>query len=131
MVHVGIDAVEIIRFSQWHTYNTQKLNRIFSLAEIAYCLQDPAFAAQRFATRFAAKEAFYKALSPFLKGPLPFLTLCKEIEIINDPLLFYPRIFCNWEKLSIPYYIQSSCSLTHTKSTVTAIIILTNDQKQA
>ena len=129
MTHVGIDAVEIIRFHQWHTYTAQKLSRIYTFKEIAYCLQDSAYAAQRFATRFAAKEAFYKAISPLLKKPLPFLIICKEVEIVNDPHGYYPRIFCNWEKFSISYYIQASCSLTHTKTTAIAIIILTDDQK--
>jgi holo-[acyl-carrier protein] synthase len=131
MNYVGIDAVEIERFILWHTFTHKKLERIFTPQEIAYCLQDTMQAAQRFATRFAAKEAFYKALNPLLKKPLPFLTICKEIEILNDPYTHYPRILCNWERLSIAHHIQASCSLTHTKSTAIAIIILTDDQKLA
>ena len=40
--------------------------------EITYCLGIPKKAAERFAARFAAKEAFYKAIAPLAEQPLRF-----------------------------------------------------------
>ncbi len=59
---IGHDIVEINRFAHWHTYSLKKLSKVFNQSEIDYCLQHPAYTAQRFAVRFAAKEAAYKAL---------------------------------------------------------------------
>lgn len=61
---IGIDSVDIARFEQWHTYSHKKLLRVFSPAEIAYSLENPTKSAERFAVRFAAKEALFKALTP-------------------------------------------------------------------
>lgn len=59
---IGIDSVDIERFTEWHTYPRQSLSRIFSDQEIDYCLECPTKSAERFAARFAAREAFLKAL---------------------------------------------------------------------
>jgi phosphopantetheine--protein transferase-like protein len=78
----GIDTIEIDRFSQWHTYSRQKLRRIFSPEEIDYCLANPQKSAERFAVRFAAREAFYKALSyAYPDYNFPFLTVCSHTAI--------------------------------------------------
>ena len=47
---VGIDAVEIARFADWHTKSDKQLRRIFSEEEMAYCLSVPAKTAERFAS---------------------------------------------------------------------------------
>ena len=58
IVGIGIDSVEINRFKNWKTYQYVKLRRIFSENEIAYCLAAPTKIDERFALRFAAREAF-------------------------------------------------------------------------
>ena len=79
---IGVDTVEVNRFSEWHTYSKKKLLRIFSDEEIEYCLSNPNKSAERFAARFAAREAFFKALSyAYPSKNVPFLTLCKAIII--------------------------------------------------
>ncbi len=79
---IGIDAVDIERFTLWHTYSEKKLSRIFSAEEIVYCLSQYNKSAERFAVRFAAREALYKALcSAYPNNKLPFLTLCAHTTI--------------------------------------------------
>ena len=56
MIALGIDSVDIERFSDWYTM-PDRYKRIFSDTEIAYCLSVPAKSAERFATRFAASRA--------------------------------------------------------------------------
>src|SRR5215471_8201459 len=81
---LGIDAIEIDRFLQWHTFSKKQLARIFSPAEIAYCLANQTKSAERFAVRFATKEAFFKAWhSASPTTYVPFLTLCKAISLAH------------------------------------------------
>ena len=56
---IGIDSIEIARFRLWHTYSYRQLSRIFSSEEIDYCLSNIIKSSERFAVRFAAKEAFF------------------------------------------------------------------------
>lgn len=120
---IGIDLVEIERFSKWHTY-CSRLQKVFSQEEIDYCLKNQTLSAARFATRFAAKEAFYKAISQHLARPTSFEALCKHCEIMM--VTGCPTLQVAWEKLE--HTLKGSprvhLSLTHTKMTAGAVVIL-------
>ena len=122
---IGIDSVEIERFKEWHTYPHKSLRRIFSESEIDYCLAVPAKSAERFAARFAVREAFLKALHqawPDLK--IPLLTICKAIAIIKTPN-GAPSILINGKLLKLAASsIACSVSWTHTKTVATAIVLI-------
>lgn len=122
MISVGIDAVEIERFRDWHTYSIKKLRRVFTEKEIEYCLRVQEKSAERFAVRFAAKEAFYKALSSKHKPSFSFLTLCKYVEIDKRA---HGAVFLsvNWQALRLAPY-ATSCSLSHTHTTAIAVVII-------
>lgn len=125
---LGIDSVNINRFSQWAQFSRKKLQRIFSDNEIDYCLHIPILSAERFAARFAAREAFFKAVS--LINPdhkIPFLTVCKKIEVIASPqkapfLVVKSESFKDYQiefdDISVVF------SLTHSKDIATALVIL-------
>jgi holo-[acyl-carrier protein] synthase len=124
---IGIDSVETQRFAQWHTKSYTHLQRIFSEQEIEYSLSNQALSAQRFAVRFAAREAFYKAISAhWPEHTIPFLTLCRAATIIKKRT---PNIIVD-DTLLQPYGINSTAhikihlSLTHTQQIATAFIIL-------
>ena len=129
-VALGIDAVEIERFAHWHTYSRLQLKRIFSEPEIEYCLSSPALSAQRFAARFAAREAFLKALSTlFPDHRFALLMVCRHLEITRNPN-GSPVLTINWPLL-LPNLINApvpTCTLswTHTKSIATSIIQITS-----
>jgi|SRR3972149_3527402 len=131
MIHgIGIDSVEIKRFHHWHMYSSTQLKRIFSVSEIVYCLESPILSAERFAARFAVREAFFKALyAAYPHVKIPFLTSCKAISIPrqDDGLA---RLIIDWNYLliktehSIKTPLHPHLSLTHTKLTATALVIL-------
>ena len=61
---VGVDIVQINRFKFWIEYPKAQLSHVFSKPELDYIFSGTQeLAMQRMASRFAAKEAFYKALS--------------------------------------------------------------------
>ncbi len=125
IIGLGIDAVEIDRFKHWHTFSHKQLTRIFSPEEISYCLQH--LSAQRFAARFATREAFFKAWNAaYPNHYVPLLTTCKAISLTHDKHNT-PILTIHWNLL--PNVLQQTkplISLTHTRTTATACVILRN-----
>jgi holo-[acyl-carrier protein] synthase len=78
----GIDIVSIARFERFVAENNiQLLQRLFTGRERDYCAAKR-FSAQHYALRFAAKEAFLKALGTGLRDGLSW----QDMEIVNDQL---------------------------------------------
>lgn len=125
IIGIGIDAVEIARFAEWHNKPLPSLKRIFSEAEIAYCLQHAAKSAERFAARFALREALYKTIHaiPELHNT-PFLTLMRAISISKN-VRGAPCIALNWHTLHVatPPSIVWHASLTHTAHIAIASVV--------
>lgn len=121
IVGIGIDSIEIARFAQWHTYSQKQLLRIFSHEEIEYCLSNTAKSAERFAVRFAAREALFKAYSVGQPGhKIPFLKFCKAVTISKKNGI--PFIKIEPQIIMASYTIL--ISLTHTATIATAFAIL-------
>lgn len=118
---IGIDSVEIGRFVHWHSYGA-KLLKIFTQVEIDYCLKYKSLSAQRFASRFAAKEAVYKAISNKFYINCTFVSFCKFIEIIKDKNNV-PKIKIDFAKLDCPKF-DIEISITHTKDMATAVALV-------
>lgn len=116
---IGIDTVEVKRFANWHTKSEKQLLRIFSQLEVAYCLNVRVKSAERFAVRFAAREALYKGLSQaFPDYKIPFLTLCQSITITTSPA---PSI--EIKKGFFPSH-TILLSFTHTHRHATALLMI-------
>ena len=123
---IGIDAVETARFNNWYTYNDKKLQRLFSADEITYCRACPTKSTERFAVRFAAREALYKALcQAYPKEKWIFLRICKNTKISHG-LHGQPEITINWQKVanSNETRPQILLSLAHTNSLAMAWVII-------
>ncbi len=124
---IGIDSVEVKRFETWSSYNQKVLLRVFSEQEIVYCLQNPAKTAERFAARFAAREAFFKALSMYQpEYTLPFLTVCRLVTIEKNKNNS-PSLIVDWKQIISYCPITPTgtlLSLTHTQQVATAFVIL-------
>ncbi|MCL2244487.1 MAG: holo-ACP synthase [Treponema sp.] len=75
---IGIDLVNIRRMEKW-VLNENLLNRYFHQEEIRTVLSCGKRAAQSLAARFAAKEAFGKALGTGLSG-----FMLKDIMVHNN-----------------------------------------------
>ena len=122
IIGIGIDSIEIKRFELWKNYPKNKLLKIFSDQEINYCLENPIKSAERLAARFAAREAFYKALCQITTKKTPFLTVCKHVQIRKNQNNA-PVLHIDWKYLGHSN-INSFISITHTKTTATAFVVL-------
>jgi phosphopantetheine--protein transferase-like protein len=118
IIGIGLDAVEIKRFQNWHLYSTKRLLRIYSKEEIAYCLAVPAKSAERFAARFAAREALFKALcqAGFLTNFLSLCRSCKVAMTTNGPQLQLDN--ATWRSF------QPLLTITHISTTAIAVVVL-------
>lgn len=117
---IGIDICEVKRFEKLvkdHSF----LSRVFTEAEIEYCIKKKN-CCQNFAVRFAAKEAFSKALGTGLKSGIKL----KEIEILKDdegkPIIkLYDKTKLFYESR---FNKNIHLSLSHEKSLAVAVVIL-------
>jgi holo-[acyl-carrier protein] synthase len=119
MMSCGVDSVDIARFAHFYTKKDIYLYRMFSPNEVAYCKAAYHVSAQRFAVRFAAKEALYKALCQLHQTHFSLLTLLRHTEIIKNP---FPQLRVNWQHIAIAQS-HVHVSLTHTATTATAMVI--------
>ena len=68
-VTTGVDIIEVERIKKAiEDLGDSFLENIYTEKEIQYCEKSPVMKYQRYATRFAAKEAVYKALSEFVNS---------------------------------------------------------------
>jgi len=80
IVSIGIDIIEVYRIRDTVSRTPRFVDRVFTASEREYCEAKGAAAAQSFAARFAAKEAFLKALKTGWRGKIAW----REIEVVSD-----------------------------------------------
>jgi holo-[acyl-carrier protein] synthase len=117
---IGIDLIEVTRVGKQLEKDSFK-EKIFTEKEIEYCTARKNFA-ECFAARFAAKEAFLKAIGTGWRGGISF----REIEIANDNL-GKPTICLQGKakEFAVKNELDNiHVSLTHVKSNAGAIVII-------
>jgi holo-[acyl-carrier protein] synthase len=80
ILSIGIDIVEVYRIRQTIARTPRFATRVFTERERAFCEGKGVAAAQSYAGRFAAKEAFLKALKTGWRGKITW----HEIEVVSD-----------------------------------------------
>lgn len=121
---VGIDLIEVKRLSMKINKDSGFKELIFSKNEIEYC-ESKTNKFQHYAARFAAKEAFFKALGTgWMDG-----TSFNEVEITNDPSGKPTLTLLNaTQKKLIPLgVIKILVSLTHLGEMASAVVIIENN----
>jgi len=117
---IGIDIVQINRMESWIA-NNELLNRYFHSDELSLSSNRKTSASQTLAARFAAKEAFGKALGTGLAN----ITL-KDIIILNkdngEPQIILKDTALEAFKKSGAEKIH--ISLSHERENAVAIIVL-------
>ena len=120
---VGTDIIEVERMQKRLNEDPGFIKSIFTEHEIDYC-ESQKFKAQNFAARFAAKEAFFKALGTGWRNGMTF----REIEVKNDEL-GKPFIVLNGKAKE--YFDKQALnhihvSLSHTQQYALAMVLIEN-----
>jgi holo-[acyl-carrier protein] synthase len=122
IVGTGIDIAEVPRIRKSiERFGDRFLNRIYSAGEIRYC-DSKANRAERYAARFAAKEAAMKALGTGWSRGVRW----RDCEVVRMPggrpsIVFHGRAGEIAAKLGVT---NASLSLTHTADQAMAQVIL-------
>ena len=122
IVGTGIDIAEVPRVgAAIERFGERFLRRIFTAAEIRYC-DSKANRIERYAARFAAKEAALKAIGTGWKHGVAWT----EVEVRRDPsgrptIAFSGKAGEFAARLGVQ---RASLSLSHTKEQAIACVIL-------
>ncbi|MDW5298897.1 MAG: holo-ACP synthase [Sedimentibacter sp.] len=137
---VGTDIVEIQIFKEVFLKNQRFRDKVFTEKEIHYC-ENELFKYQHYAARFAAKEAYMKAIGTgWDKGiswkQIEILNICngeskkEEIMFMGEKLINkkgQPKIVLNGTAFEISKKIGAKnhmLSLTHTDTMAIAFVII-------
>ena len=118
---IGLDLIEVERVAEKISKENGFRELVFSSSEIAYC-ESKTNKYEHYAARFAAKEAFLKALGTGWKNGTAF----NEIEIIHDDM-GRPELRLLAETAKTLSAISRSnilVTLTHLKSSASAMVII-------
>jgi holo-[acyl-carrier protein] synthase len=124
IVGTGIDIAEVPRIAaSMQRFGGRFLHRVFTAGEIRYC-ESKANRAERYAARFAAKEAAMKALGTGWNRGVRW----RDIEVTREPggrptILFHGKAAEFAEKLGA---VHVALSLSHTAEQAIAQVILEN-----
>lgn len=117
---IGIDLIEVEKIAVSIRSETY-LHKVFTEAEIEAC-QSVSNSAERFAGKFAAKEAFMKAVGKGIRQGVWFT----QIEILNEENgAPYARVNDDLKTSMKELGVKKiHISLTHTKRTAAAVVVL-------
>jgi holo-[acyl-carrier protein] synthase len=124
---VGVDIVEVHRIERAIQRHGERFERrVFTPDEISHC-RGPKTGMQKFASRFAAKEAASKALGT---GFGPHLAL-RDIEVVRDAV-GPPRIVLHGRAREVAESLgatRTHVSLSHTDSHAVAVVVLEGEPR--
>ena len=120
---IGIDLIEVERVAEKIGKKAGFKELVFSQSEIDYC-ERMTNKYEHYAARFAAKEAFFKAMGTGWRNGTAF----NEIEITNNEngkpeISFSGNTAVTIAEMKLG---NISVSLSHLKSTASAVVIIEN-----
>jgi len=122
IVGTGVDIAEVDRIqAAVKRFGDRFLRRVFTPAEVSYCMAKPN-AAERLAARFAAKEAGMKAIGTGLRHGITW----QDVEVVRLP---GQRPVLQFHGKAAEFAARLGCqrthlSLSHTKEQAIAHVIL-------
>ncbi len=121
---IGIDTIEVPRIARSiEVYGDQFLKRIYCEEEIRYCIGRP-HAAEHFAARFAAKEAYAKALGTGVRRGFIWNQACVLKEWSGRPYIELRGKMSDRAHHITGGDFVINLSITHTKNIAEAIVTI-------
>jgi holo-[acyl-carrier protein] synthase len=128
ILSIGIDIVEVYRIRDTIARTPRFAERVFTAAERKYCEGRGAAGPQSYAGRFAAKEAFLKALKTGWRGKITW----HDVEIVLDDA-GVPSLNITGEAkklLDTMGAVRAHLSIAHTTEHAVAQVILESDPER-
>jgi len=122
IVSIGTDIIEVYRIRETIERTPRFLERVYTSAEREYCEAKGAASAQSYAARFAAKEAFLKAIKTGWRGEITWHNI--EVLVDEDGA---PSLLITGEAKEILDRLGADrvhLSLSHTNEHATAQVVL-------
>ena len=118
---IGIDIIDVARIKKTTTKDNRFVEKVYTASEIGYC-RSKYRPEEHFAARFAAKEAFFKALGTGWRGGMAWT----DISVENDAL-GKPEIRLSGKALE--YFKKKKfqglhLSISHTKDYAVAAVVI-------
>ena len=119
---IGTDIIEVKRMEKHLDKNDALKQKLYTNEEQKYCERGKVTKSQCYAARFAAKEAFFKALGTGYRYGMAF----HEIEVLNDEL---GKPFINPHG-KVKEYLEEKkiksihLSISHVKEMANAFVVL-------
>jgi holo-[acyl-carrier protein] synthase len=122
IISTGIDIIEVIRIREALSRTARFAERVFTPAERAYCDSRGEASARHYAARFAAKEAFLKALGTGWSGGIAW----QDVEVASDAS-GAPYLILTGEALAVFARLsgqRTHLSMSHTANHAVAQVII-------
>jgi holo-[acyl-carrier protein] synthase len=121
---IGIDTIEVARIQRAiETYGDQFLRRIYSEEEIRYCSRKPRLY-EHYAARFAAKEAYAKALGTGVRRAFIWRKVVIQNEWSGQPFITLRDEMAERASKIIGGDYKIHLSITHTRDIAEAIVTI-------
>lgn len=116
---IGVDLVDVSRMRQAILrWGERFLRRVFTPREIAFCESGPA-KYERYAARFAAKEAVVKAMGTgFRRG-----VFCTQVEIVDNEHS-PPHVELHGKARDLAGLAEILLSLSHERAAAVAVVFM-------
>lgn len=118
---LGIDLVDIERIATSLQKDNGFRELVFATDEITYC-ESKTQKYEHYAARFAAKEAFLKALGTGWVSGTAFNEIVVQHNAVGKPVLTFTGVTA--KTVTALQFNQISLSLTHTKTAAGAVVII-------
>lgn len=118
---LGIDLVDIERIATSLQKDNGFRELVFAADEITYC-ETKTQKYEHYAARFAAKEAFLKALGTGWVSGTAFNEIVVQHDAVGKPVLTFTGVTA--QTVTALQFNQISLSLTHTKTAAGAVVII-------
>jgi holo-[acyl-carrier protein] synthase len=116
MLEAGTDLESVERFKRLYENKPLVINKMFFESELKYANQKVK-PWETLTGIWCAKEAVLKAFTPFLQLNV------KELEIVNDPHKFFPKVEIHYDS-EIQFSYRISVSISHSNNMAMAFAVV-------
>ena len=118
---IGVDIIDIPRIKKMITNNGRFVEKIYSQNEIEYC-RSKYRKEVHYAARFAAKEAFFKALGTGWRYGMKWQDISVENDELGKPeIKLTGKTLENFNKNQ---YSHINLSISHTREYAAAVVVI-------